>query len=375
LLPHHNGGSVSRHQFDLILLQSLYRFPIHVRYSHNWTTTGQVVDVDCGDDASTTLQSVVARWLPNCEPAIRGTAETMHAADRPEAEIRQSATGVLAAAPAPMTLRLVSTLNPDAGHMPQRYRIQFPPIDANDLEQDEVSFQLMEKNRGLELRFHDYDQIYQRPGLYEQIFYDRLKCTSPKKVGELLKRTLDASDQNFTEMRVLDLGAGNGMMGEIMKAYGVARLVGADIIPEARDACFRDRPDIYDEYYVADFTNMQPRLVEEITGWSINCLTSVAALGFGDIPPTAFFQALQFVARGGWVAFNIKETFLDKSDVSGFSRFIRELIFSEYLDIHHIERYRHRLSMEGTPLFYFALVAQKTAEIPSDFLQVNEIGT
>ena len=257
--------------------------------------------------------------------------------------------------------------------MPQRHRIQFPPRDANNLEQDEVTFHLVEGDRRLELRFHDYDQIYLRPGLYEQVFYDRLKCTSPKKVGELLKRTLDASEQNFTEMRVLDLGAGNGMMGEVMKAYGVARLIGADIIPEAKEACYRDRPGIYDDYYVADFTDLKPELVEEISDWSIDCLASVAALGFGDIPPKAFFQSLQFVSENGWVAFNIKETFLDNSDTSGFSRFVRELIFSEYLDIHHIERYRHRLSMEGTPLYYFALVAQKTAEIPPDFLQLHGI--
>ena len=257
--------------------------------------------------------------------------------------------------------------------MPNRYQIQFPPQDAHDLEQDEVTFFLIEGDRKLRLRFHDYDQIYLRPGLYEQVFYDRLKCTSPKKVGEILKRTLDASEQNFTELRVLDLGAGNGIMGEVMKGYGVARLIGVDIIPEAKDACYRDRPSIYDQYYVADFTHLKPELIDEISDWSIDCLTSVAALGFGDIPPSAFFQALCFVNTGGWVAFNIKETFLDKSDMSGFSRFIRELIFSEYLDIYHMERYRHRLSMEGTPLFYFALVAQKMAEIPEDFLQRYEI--
>lgn len=257
--------------------------------------------------------------------------------------------------------------------MSQRHRIQFPKIDANDLGQDEVSFHVIEGDRSRELRFHDYDQIYLRPGLYEQLFYDRLKCSSPKKVGELLKLSLDAIGENFTELRVLDLGAGNGMMGEVLKSYGVARLVGADIIPEAKDACYRDRPGLYDEYYVADFTRLKPDFIDEISDWSIDCLTSVAALGFGDIPPRAFFQALQFVARGGWVAFNIKETFLNNSDTSGFSRFIRELIFSEYLDIHHIERYRHRLSMEGTPLFYFALVARKTSPIPTDFLARFEI--
>lgn len=257
--------------------------------------------------------------------------------------------------------------------MTPRHRIQFPAHDAYHLQQDEVSFYVVEDDHRLELRFHDYDQIYLRPGLYEQVFYDRLKCTSPQKVGDLLKQTLDASEQNFSEMRVLDLGAGNGMMGEIIKGHGVARLIGADIIPEAKDACYRDRPGLYDEYYVADFTDLKPSLIEEISSWSIDCLTSVAALGFGDIPPKAFLQAMQFVRVGGWVAFNIKETFLDRSDSSGFSRFIRELIFSKYLDIHHIERYRHRLSMEGVPLYYFALVAQKRAEIPDRFLEVNAI--
>ena len=251
----------------------------------------------------------------------------------------------------------------------QRYRIRFPQVDAKDLGQDEVGFKLIEDDKVTELRFHDYDQIYNRPGLYEQLFYDRLKCSSPRKVADILKQSLDAVGEHLTEMRILDLGAGNGIMGEEIKDHGASRLVGVDIIPEAREACYRDRPDIYDDYYIADFMNLSAKETEELEGWSIDCLTSVAALGFGDIPPRAFFQGLQFVNTGGWVAFNIKETFMDNSDKSGFSRFIRELIFSEYLNVHHLERYRHRLSIEGAPLYYFALVAQKNAEIPNDFIQ------
>ncbi len=252
--------------------------------------------------------------------------------------------------------------------MRPRHRIQFPRHDSAALGQDETSFTLIESDRRRKMRFHDYDQIYLRPGLYEQLFYDRLKCASPQKVGQILKQTLDAAEQTFSELRVLDFGAGNGMMGEVLKSYGVSRLIGADLIPEARDAAYRDRPEVYDEYYVADFTDVAGKHNEEIEDWSINCLTSVAALGFGDIPPEAFLPAMRFVKTGGWVAFNIKETFLDNSDKSGFSRFIRELIFSEYLSVWHLEKYRHRLSMEGSPLFYFAVVAQKTAEIPADFL-------
>ena len=63
--------------------------------------------------------------------------------------------------------------------------------------------------------------------------------------------------------------------------------------------------------------------------------------------------------------------FLDQSDASGFSRMIRHLILSEHPDLYHLERYRHRLSMDGTPLHYFAIVARKISDtIPTDFADV-----
>jgi predicted TPR repeat methyltransferase len=250
----------------------------------------------------------------------------------------------------------------------QRHRIQFPPAHEHDLAQDEAYFFITEDGERKRLRFHDYDEIYKRPGLYEQLFYERLKCNSPQKVTELLQRSLIAEWSRFTELRVLDLGAGNGMMAEQLRKLGVSRIVGADIIPEARDASFRDRPTAYDDYLVADFMNLAEKEKADLADWRFNCLTTVAALGFGDIPSGAFFQALQFVSKNGWVAFNIKETFLDRSDTTGFSRFIRELIFSKYLDVCQLERYTHRLSMEGVPLKYYALVGRVTHPVPGDFL-------
>jgi len=257
--------------------------------------------------------------------------------------------------------------------MPTRHRIHFPPQDATELSQDEVFFYVVENGDKVRLRFHDYEAIYERPGLYEQLFYDRLKCTSPTKVADILRKTVEANGQDATALRVLDLGAGNGMMGEALERHGVSRLVGVDVIEKARDACLRDRPGMYDEYYVADFTDLDAKLRDEIHEWQIDCLTSVAALGFGDIPQRAFVQALQFVRPGGWVAFNIKHTFLDPSDTTGFSILVRELLFSESIDVHHIERYWHRLSMEGSPLVYFALVLRKTAEVPQELLERVEL--
>ncbi len=257
--------------------------------------------------------------------------------------------------------------------MPQRYRIQFPPSNLEKLDQDEVFFQLIEDGQKRRLRFHDYAEIYNRPGLYEELFYERLRCNSPRKVMSLLERALNTVREPPTELRVLDLGAGNGIMGEVLKSDGIARLVGADIIPEARQAAYRDRPTVYDDYYVEDFAKLSGDVLEELREWNFDCLTCVAALGFGDIPPRAFFNAMKLIRTDGWLAFNIKQTFLDHTEQTGFSRLIREMIFSKYLDVYHLELYRHRLSMEGTQLFYYALVGRLTASIPEGFLEEHGI--
>ena len=70
-----------------------------------------------------------------------------------------------------------------------RLRVQFPIVESEQLDQDEVYFYLHENGDRHRFRFHDYGAIYDRPGLYEQIFYDRLKCESPKKVASTSGQT------------------------------------------------------------------------------------------------------------------------------------------------------------------------------------------
>ena len=253
--------------------------------------------------------------------------------------------------------------------MHTRHRIQFPKSESSKLNQDEVYFYLQEQEKQRKIRFHDYDRIYQVQGLYEQIFYDRLKCTSPEKVTAILASSVRQSDDNLSELRVLDFGAGNGMMGESLKNHGISRLIGVDIIPEAKEATLRDRPGLYDAYYVEDFTQLSAEKKEDIASWQCDCMVTVAALGFGDIPVKALIEAFNIIKTKGWVAFNIKETFFDVSDKSGFSKMIRDLIFSKYLDVYHIERYRHRLSIEGEPLYYFAIAGRKNADVSREFLE------
>lgn len=250
----------------------------------------------------------------------------------------------------------------------QKHSIRFPSTDTNDLGQNEVYFLLTEDGQEVKLRFHEYGEIYDRPGLYEQLFYRRLKCSSPKKVADILGEALVANRVEMSELRVLDLGAGNGMFGEQLQSVGIARVVGVDICAEAMAACQRDRPGIYDEYFVADFCDLDKQTREELEAWRFDCLSCVAALGFGDIPARAFANAFNMIAPSGWVAFNIKDSFLLESDTSGFSRLIKSLLLSDALEIHHLERYRHRISIDGQPLFYYALVGKKLFDIPESIM-------
>ncbi len=240
------------------------------------------------------------------------------------------------------------------------YRIKFPSIETSKLGQNQAYFNLIEQDQEIKLRFHDYGEIYKRPGLYEQLFYDRLKCVSPKTVCSILEKVLSANFVNMNEMRVLDLGAGNGMVGELLD---VSRVVGVDISDEAYKACERDRPEAYDAYYVADFCDLSNVISKELQDWQLDCMTCVAALGFGDIPTKAFATAFNLIRPGGWVAFNIKDTFLLESDITGFSRLIKHLMMSDSMEVHHLERYRHRISIDGEPLFYYVLVGKKVYEI------------
>jgi len=92
-------------------------------------------------------------------------------------------------------------------------------------------------------------------------------------------------------------------------------------------------------------------------------MVSVAALGFGDIPVPAFAAAFDRVVDGGWVAFDIEDRFLADVDETGCARFVRASMGTPCLDVHHLERSRHRVSRAGQPLRDFAVVGPERASL------------
>jgi predicted TPR repeat methyltransferase len=175
----------------------------------------------------------------------------------------------------------------------------------------------------------------------------------------------------------LDIGAGNGMVAEELVNRGIRSVVGVDIIEEAAEAAERDRPDVYDDYVVADLTDLPPDAERSLAARGFSCMTTCAALGFGDIPPLAFAIALNLLADDAWVAFTIKDRFLDgdgDAEESGFSALVNRLCETGRLEVLAKRKYLHRLAVDGTELHYVAVVARRRDVAPLEWAGARKFG-
>jgi SAM-dependent methyltransferase len=247
------------------------------------------------------------------------------------------------------------------------FEILLPEVDLK-LDQDEEWCEVLAGGERRRIRFHDYHEIYSIPGLYERLFYDTLKCSSPRVIRNQLAEVLAKRGTEPSELRVLDVGAGNGIVGEELRELGAGAVFGIDIIEEAAAAAHRDRPGVYDRYLVADLTDLAPDQRDTLADADINTLTTVAALGFDDIPPRAFASAYNIISAPGLVAFTIKEDFVASRDLSGFSELIGRMFAEKIIQPLAEQRYGHRLSVRGEPLYYLGFVAEKVSDIPRAWL-------
>lgn len=237
------------------------------------------------------------------------------------------------------------------------------PAPGDQLDQDEEWVLVKLEEGWRQIRLHDYNEVYEVQGLYEKWVYDVLECASPQKIRDLLGAALKEADIDPASLTVLDLGAGNGCVAEVLTELGMGRFVGIDIYREAAEAAERDRPGLYDAYFVGDLTLPETSRAPELAR-DFEVLTCVAALGFSDIPPAVFAAAYNQVSDDGWVAFTIKADFMNGNDTTGFSGLITSMLRDGVLELVSRDKYQHRASTEGEPLLYEAFVGRKRRDVP-----------
>jgi SAM-dependent methyltransferase len=212
------------------------------------------------------------------------------------------------------------------------------------------------------VRLHDYATLYALPGLYAYVLHELLECRSPELVAGLLDRAITAAGERLNELTVLDLGAGNGLAGAALARRGARRIVGVDIVPEAKVAAAREQPGVYADYFVADLTRLDAATKAALRSARPDCMLCLSAIGLGHLPPQAFGAAFDLLAPGAWVAFNIKEDFLER-DAEGFAGLIARMLEQGLLEQHARERYQHRRHVDGRALINVAIVGRKRGQL------------
>ncbi len=174
-------------------------------------------------------------------------------------------------------------------------------------------------------------------------------CSSDVVVG-LYADALRTLGRDAAAERVLDLGAGNGIGGEVLRDRGVGHVVGLDIEPEARAAALRDRPGTYDDYLVADLAE-EPGTIAALGTRDLTALLAVSAIGAGHIPMALLADTIEGVlAPGGLFGFAVAEELLPDFHDAFFARVRAEELGRR--------EYRHRLTADGGEHRATAVVAR-----------------
>ena len=205
-----------------------------------------------------------------------------------------------------------------------------------------------------ELRLHEYDRLYAVPGLYEDVVQRQLDCRSPDQVAGMLAAAAARIGWPAGRVRVLDVGAGNGVSGEALAARGLQTVVAVDIRASARAAAIRDRPGLYADYLTADLlgdSGQDERARERIHELEPNALACVGAVGPGHLPPEALAAAASLLAPDALVAY----TRPSAEDEPAWAGVLDGLGDVEELDR---QRYRHRNTVNGDPIFWDARVVR-----------------
>lgn len=203
------------------------------------------------------------------------------------------------------------------------------------------------------MRLHEYSRVYAIPGLYEEVVQRRFACASPRMLAQTLAQ---ASGRGAGGIRALDLGAGNGVVGEELRRHGMAAPVGSDKLPEARTAAQRDRPGLYVEYLVDDgAAEASKRLLAAIAGHRLNALTCAGALGPTHIALGCVATLWRAFPPGSWIA--LTDTERDLGDFSSPQDTLRQLDAQTVLI--RAATFRHRLRMDGESIVNQVIVGHK----------------
>ena len=235
------------------------------------------------------------------------------------------------------------------------YPVYFP--ENRRVSQGQESLIVEIEGKVEEIRLQDYDRIYRIPWLYDRIF-ELLGYNSPAAICEAFSKLLIKQGISPSELRVLELGAGSGIVGGHLKKMGVGYLTGIDILNSAKEAVQRDKPGLYEKYYAVDLTQLPEQIEQELKSQQYNSMVVVSATGWDHISVAGLEKALEILVPGAWVIYHTKRKQNDNSH--GVSvKWIDQMIDSRRIKLQLQEPCFHRYSINKEPIYYEIIIGSK----------------
>jgi len=210
-----------------------------------------------------------------------------------------------------------------------------------------------------QVRFKGDPRIWEWAGVYEHLVKRLLRGNAPAALARLLRRALDRAAMPPDLVRSVLIGAGNAWAASELRDVGIGSVVCVDAWTAAAAAAERDYRDAYDAYLVLDMRRLSESQRDQLMEFDFNCLVSVDALGADEPAPNAFTEAFNLLAPGGWVALHLSEEAASGEVDSRFARIVLHMIAGGAFEVETRERYRHRLTTGGEPIYHHALVGRK----------------
>jgi SAM-dependent methyltransferase len=160
-------------------------------------------------------------------------------------------------------------------------------------------------------------------------------------------------------MRAINLVAGNGWLASELAQVGVGKIVCVDASAAAAAAAERDHTGCFQEYLVLDMRRLSEAQRDQLMEFDFNALACVDPLAVEEPAPNAFTEAFNLLAPDGWVALHLSEDAAEDGSESRYARLIHHMIRGGALKIVTQERYRHRFTTHGEPVYHVALIGQK----------------
>lgn len=136
---------------------------------------------------------------------------------------------------------------------------------------------------------------------YDQELVGDCQYIAPQKVAAVLSRLIPKSS------KILDAGAGTGLVGEILSQNGYAHLEGMDISAEMLAQAQQKQV----------YTTLYQKVMGEPLGLPTDAYDAVVSVGvftYGHAPSQSFDELIRVTKPGGYIIFTLRLDFYETSD-------------------------------------------------------------